>query len=126
VDGLVSLRKLTKLNTKHTNICFKAHFSILKQPTTSLYTTGFDYKFCHWNISDVKKSVSTSLQSALTNIIGEQAMCYNPPFCYAINSFLTNNDTVEHLVLGLGNGGIARYRKNGLKLEEYADMVHRA
>ena len=53
-------------------------------------------------------------------------MCYNPPFCYALDSFLTNNDTVEHLVLGLGNGGIARYRKNGLKLEEYSDMVHRA
>ena len=86
-----------------------------------MYTSGFDYKLCHWNISELNKSVSTSLQSAVSNIIGEQAMAYNPPFCYAMDSFLTNNDTVEHLVLGLGNGAIARYRKSGLKLDEYAD-----
>ena len=48
-------------------------------------------------------------------------MSYNPPFCYAWDSFEANG---ENLVLGLGNGMLLRFRKNGLKCEEIHGEVH--
>ena len=46
-------------------------------------TTGFDYKICSWNLANSKKSQSMSIVHGLINEIGEQAMSYNPPYCYA-------------------------------------------
>ena len=71
-------------NTKHQNICYKTMFS--SNPNL-LYTTGFDYKICLWNLKDPKKSQSTNLGTLLANEIGEKAMSYNPPFCFAWDSF---------------------------------------
>ena len=73
------------LNTKHTNICYKTMFS--PNNSTHLYTTGFDYKLCQWNLNDAKKSQSTSISNLLVNEIGQEAMSYNPPFCYAWDTF---------------------------------------
>ena len=88
---------------------------------THLYTTGFDYKLCQWNLNDLKKSQSTSISNVLINEIGQDAMNYNPPFCYAWDTFEFNG---EHIVLGLGNGMLVRYRKKGLKCEEIHAEVH--
>ena len=44
-------------------------------------------------------------------------MSYNPPFCYAWDSFIDKTGA-EHLVLGLGNGMLLRYRRKCLTVEE--------
>jgi len=74
------------LDTKHTNIAYKCKFTSPDQ----LYTTGFDYKLCQWNISNPKKSASTNLQSALASELGQEALSYNPPFCYAWDTLNLN------------------------------------
>ena len=94
-----------------------------KANSSHLYTTGFDYKLCLWNLKDAKKSISTNISNLLLNELGQEAMSYNPPFCYAWDSFEANG---EHLVLGLGNGMLLRFRKNGLKCEEIHGEVHNA
>lgn len=48
-------------------------------------------------------------------------MSYNPPFCYALDCFQQEG---EHLIMGLGNGMLLRYRKNGLKCEEMHGEIH--
>jgi len=62
----------------------------------------------------------------LANELGEKALSYNPPFCYTMDSFLTNNGTSEHIVMGLGNGMIIRYKRKGLQVEELQGSVHNA
>jgi len=37
---------------------------------THLYTTGFDYKLCLWNLKDTKKSSSTNISNLLLNELG--------------------------------------------------------
>lgn len=49
-------------------------------------------------------------------------MSYNPPFCYAWDTFVQNGE--EHLVMGLGNGMVLRYTKKGLSCEEMHGQVH--
>jgi hypothetical protein len=41
-----------RLENKHTNSCYRCKFVGRDQ----LYTTGFDYKLCLWNLKDAKKS----------------------------------------------------------------------
>ncbi len=77
-----------------------------------VYTTGFDYKLCLWNIKDLKKSQSTNLATILQNELGSEAMSYNPPFCYAWDTFESNG--AEHIILGLGNGMLMRYKRKAL------------
>ena len=52
----------------------------------------------------------------LQNELGDEGMSYNPPFCYAWDTFEQNGQ--EHLVMGLGNGMLLRYKRKGLQCEE--------
>ena len=79
-DLTTSQRKLEK---KHTQSCYRCKFVGEDQ----LYTTGFDYKLCLWNLKDTKKSTSTNIQNLLVNELGAEAMSYNPPFVYSWASF---------------------------------------
>ena len=60
----------------------------------------------------------------LVNVLGEQALSYNPPFCYALDSFAVRGQ--ERLVMGLGNGYLVTYARNGLAIEEIHGDIHRA
>lgn len=120
VDKDLTITELHRnFNTKHQNICFKAMFS--SNPNL-LYTTGFDYKICLWNLKDPKKSQSTNLGTLLANEIGEKAMSYNPPFCFAWDTFLVHQQ--EFIVMGLGNGMLLRLKRTGLQCEEMHGSVH--
>lgn len=96
---------------------------ISPQNPTLVYTTGFDYKLCLWNLKDVKKSQSTNLATMLQNELGAEGMSYNPPFCYAWDTFV-DKEQAEHLVMGLGNGMVLRYKRKGLACEEMHGNVH--
>ena len=86
-----------------------------------MYTTGFDYKLCLWNLTDLKKSSSTNISNLLLNELGQEAMSYNPPFCYSWDCFDVGG---ENLIMGLGNGMLLRYKKSGLKCEEMHGEIH--
>lgn len=58
-----------------------------KSNPNQLFTTGFDYKLCLWNLKDLKKSISTNVFNLLQNELGQESMSYNPPFCYALDCF---------------------------------------
>lgn len=81
-----------------------------------MYTTGFDYKLCLWNLKEMKKSQSTNIATLLTNELGAEGMSYNPPFCFSWDTFEQNAQ--EHVVMGLGNGMIIRFKRKGLECAE--------
>lgn len=106
------------LDTKHQNICYKCKFLAVDQ----VLTTGFDYKMCLWNLTSSKKSQSTQISSAIMNEIGENAMSYNPPYCYSWDTFTVGQS--DQIVLGLGNGMVTRFKRKGLVLEEMHSELH--
>jgi len=49
-------------------------------------------------------------------------MSYNPPYCYAWDTFTIGGS--EQVVLGLGNGMVTRFKKKGFVLEEMHSELH--
>ena len=60
----------------------------------------------------------------LINLLGEQALSYNPPFCYAVDSYVLRGQ--ERLVMGLGNGYVVTFMREGLAIDELYPETHRA
>jgi len=102
-----------ELNTKHEN-CFKVTFS----QADELLSSGFDYKLVLWNLKDNKKSVSRNILDILKEHLGEEALSYNPPFVYSQLFIPQNKSNGEQILLGLGNGMLARFKKKKLQLAE--------
>ena len=60
----------------------------------------------------------------MINVLGENAMSYNPPYCYSIDSYVGKGQ--ERLVMGLGNGHLVTFKRTGLEIEEIHGDIHRA
>ena len=58
----------------------------------------------------------------LTKELGPEAMSYNPPYCYAWDTFSINGS--DQIVLGLGNRMVLRYKKKGLVVQEIHGELH--
>ena len=124
----MQISKMQRLQGKHDNICYRAMFSKVNQTGDDrgfqLYTTGFDYKICLWNLTNYKKTQHTNFQEVMINVLGENAMSYNPPYCYSIDSYVGKGQ--ERLVMGLGNGHLVTFKRTGLVIEEIHGDIHRA